>query len=326
MPRIDPPPITKGDTGPPGKGFFLSTTEPLEAQNGDIWIDPEEDPSNTFPTATAALDAHKADFANPHGVTKAQVGLGLVNNTADVDKPVSSATQTALNAKSDTTHLHDDRYNTKTEDATALATKADLAHVHSGADITTGTIDQARLPETAIASTIPWLAGRYYGPRHFLGDSNSAGSTTLTINRHYALPVWVPATVSVNSLGFEVITAAAGSVRVGIYAHDAVANAPGALVVDAGLVSVSTTGAKEQAFTATQLAGGRIYWLVFASNVACAIRAFTPVFPYYGAGVPANTAVRTGTYADRADILFPAAWGVAANSIQATGIIEVKRV
>lgn len=50
------------------------------------------------------LDA-KAPTANPtftgtvSGVTKGMVGLGNVDNTADVDKPISNATQTALNAK-----------------------------------------------------------------------------------------------------------------------------------------------------------------------------------------------------------------------------------
>jgi hypothetical protein len=42
------------------------------------------------------LDSHTADTANPHNVTKAQVGLGNVDNTADIDKPVSTATQTAI--------------------------------------------------------------------------------------------------------------------------------------------------------------------------------------------------------------------------------------
>ena len=45
------------------------------------------------------LDTHTADTVNPHGVTKAQVGLGNVDNTADSAKPVSTAQQTALNAK-----------------------------------------------------------------------------------------------------------------------------------------------------------------------------------------------------------------------------------
>ena len=38
---------------------------------------------------------------NPHGVTKAQVGLGNVDNTSDLNKPISTATQSALNNKVD---------------------------------------------------------------------------------------------------------------------------------------------------------------------------------------------------------------------------------
>jgi len=37
------------------------------------------------------INTHLVDTDNPHNVTKAQVGLGDVDNTADVDKPVSTA-------------------------------------------------------------------------------------------------------------------------------------------------------------------------------------------------------------------------------------------
>ena len=42
------------------------------------------------------VDLHIANKSNPHGVTKAQVGLGNVNNTSDADKPVSTAQATAI--------------------------------------------------------------------------------------------------------------------------------------------------------------------------------------------------------------------------------------
>ena len=47
----------------------------------------------------ARHDALPSD--NPHNVTKAQVGLGSVDNTSDEDKPISLATQTALDLKYD---------------------------------------------------------------------------------------------------------------------------------------------------------------------------------------------------------------------------------
>jgi hypothetical protein len=42
------------------------------------------------------VQAHTADTANPHVVTKAQVGLGSADNTSDADKPVSTAQQAAI--------------------------------------------------------------------------------------------------------------------------------------------------------------------------------------------------------------------------------------
>jgi hypothetical protein len=46
-----------------------------------------------------AFNAHITNYSNPHQVTATQVGLGNVNNTSDLNKPISTATQTALNAK-----------------------------------------------------------------------------------------------------------------------------------------------------------------------------------------------------------------------------------
>ena len=56
----------------------------------------------TYDAAVGTLASHVADTSNPHNVTKLQVGLGNVDNTSDADKPISTAQQTALNAKQDT--------------------------------------------------------------------------------------------------------------------------------------------------------------------------------------------------------------------------------
>lgn len=52
------------------------------------------------------VKSHADNTDNPHGVTKAQVGLGNVDNTADKDKPASTAVQAALNGKARTNHTH----------------------------------------------------------------------------------------------------------------------------------------------------------------------------------------------------------------------------
>lgn len=66
-------------------------------------------PSETNPVVTEndltpvvdGITAHVNDNGNPHNVTKDQVGLGNVDNTSDVDKPISNAVQAALLAKQD---------------------------------------------------------------------------------------------------------------------------------------------------------------------------------------------------------------------------------
>ena len=63
---------------------------------------------NEVSRATAAdsnlqttLSSHIGNTNNPHNVTKFQIGLGNVDNTSDANKPISTATQTALNSKVD---------------------------------------------------------------------------------------------------------------------------------------------------------------------------------------------------------------------------------
>lgn len=70
----------------------LDTLNELAAALGD-------DPNFATTVATnignvnTDLQGHKTNTSNPHGVTKAQVGLGLADNTADASKNVLSATK-----------------------------------------------------------------------------------------------------------------------------------------------------------------------------------------------------------------------------------------
>lgn len=45
------------------------------------------------------LETHINNKSNPHEITKTQVGLSEVDNTSDANKPISNATQNALNSK-----------------------------------------------------------------------------------------------------------------------------------------------------------------------------------------------------------------------------------
>jgi len=61
--------------------------------------------SGVYEPANANIQAHISSTSNPHGVTKAQVGLSNVDNTSDLNKPISTATQTALDLKANITDL-----------------------------------------------------------------------------------------------------------------------------------------------------------------------------------------------------------------------------
>lgn len=61
------------------------TQEQLSAINSGITSD-----------IVALIDVHLTNTSNPHQVTATQVGLGNVNNTSDIDKPVSTAQASAI--------------------------------------------------------------------------------------------------------------------------------------------------------------------------------------------------------------------------------------
>lgn len=89
------------------------------------------------------LNLHKNNSSNPHQVTKVQVGLGNVDNTADLDKPIGSATQAALTTltqtKADKTYVDSQLNNkadkattyTKTETESLVSAKSDITYVNT---------------------------------------------------------------------------------------------------------------------------------------------------------------------------------------------------
>ena len=112
------------------------------------------------------VDTHIANTENPHAVTKAQVGLGSVDNTADLDKPISTATQAALDGKQPVgdyalkSELPDtSTFATKTEVTEGLSGKADKANTLAGYGITDAYTRTEADGKFALKSSIPDISG-----------------------------------------------------------------------------------------------------------------------------------------------------------------------
>lgn len=64
-----------------------------------LTVDEDATISEVIDKAEAGYDHSLVESGNPHSVTKTEIGLGNCDNTSDAGKPISTATQTALNAK-----------------------------------------------------------------------------------------------------------------------------------------------------------------------------------------------------------------------------------
>lgn len=98
--------------------------------------------SEQFIEVDTTINDHIVDENNPHNVTKDQIGLDQVDNTSDLDKPISNAVDEALQGKADLEHMHgiievdslqellDELQAGIDTNATNIDTKADLEHNH----------------------------------------------------------------------------------------------------------------------------------------------------------------------------------------------------
>jgi hypothetical protein len=109
------------------------------------------------------IQLHVASVSNPHATTKSQVGLGSVDNTADAAKPISTATQSALDAKSALTHSHDASYAAISHTHTTLPTTAYAALANGTTAMALGTNGTVKVTPTATATlttTVPAAGSR----------------------------------------------------------------------------------------------------------------------------------------------------------------------
>lgn len=122
-----------------------ATLEQMETNETNIATN-----AGNITAVNTALTTHKNDIANPHAVTKAQVGLGNADNTSDANKPVSTAQQEALDLKADKATTY-----TQTETDAKLALKANSSDVYTQAEIDAQQEAQNAAIEDKIDKTIP---------------------------------------------------------------------------------------------------------------------------------------------------------------------------
>lgn len=129
---------------------------------------------------------------------------------------------------------------------------------------------------------------------------------TLPVNRLFFVPFPIATERAIDRIAFEVTTGGtAGSVgRLGIYADDD--GNPGALLLDAGTVDTTSTGAKEIAVAETLDAG--LSWLAIVAQVAgFGVRgAASPYMSVPAASVTSSIIPLTHLYKDASSGALPA--------------------
>lgn len=106
-----------------------------------------------------------------------------------------------------------------------------------------------------------YVTGRWYLP---FGINSIGGGTAQGANSIRLKLVYIPETITIDTLGANVSTAAAGNLQLAIYAHDPAAGKPtGNALVSTASISTAVAGVVSSA-AALQLGPG-FYW--FASNI-----------------------------------------------------------
>ena len=108
----------------------------IHAEDFNLAFGDIADDMATLEAEAAASDAHIKNASNPHSVTKAQIGLGNVDNTKDTNKPVSTATQAALDLKANAADVYyKNVLYTKNETDAKLALKANSADIYTKSEV-----------------------------------------------------------------------------------------------------------------------------------------------------------------------------------------------
>ena len=209
----------------------------------------------------------KANFKTALSLVKADVGLGNVDNTSDVNKPVSTATQTALDLKANLA--------SPTFTGTVGGITAAMVGAPSGSGTSSGTNTGDNAANTTYASD--YRAVNFVAGTNYLAPTGSAAGLTSfpTLNQNTtgsAATLTTPRTI--------------GGVSFNGSANTTVASATGGFAVSGGNLTLGTnkiTGVGDP--TATQDAATKNY----VDTVAQGLSAKTSAILASTAALPSNT-------------------------------------
>lgn len=274
--------------GSDGQVLTTVTGVPTWAAGGGGLTD--EDVRDIIGTALTAGTGIAVTVNDPGDtITVAVSGLTAGDVGAD---PAGTAASAVAAHSADTTGVHgiaDTAALVLTSDSRLSDARTPLAHVHSGSDITTGTVATARLNVGTTAGTVAagddsrFTVGgqrnRGYGSATWVGSSAASGATTSsangmdlhTVGSASCWPVWLAAG-GYDRIAVYVSTGGTATLRLGL-SYSAADGGVGPPAWDAGTISVSSTGRVEISGSVTLPEGW--YWTV----VMC--ESYTAAFSLY---------------------------------------------
>lgn len=157
--------------------------------------------------------------------------------------------------------------------------------------------------ETIVGVEVSYF--RHYGTSNYeawytsLKAGTALSGSALTANRLYAMPFPSPKAITLDRIGVYVSTSGGTNARLGIYS-DGGNTYPGNLLVDAGVISTSSTGAKTLTIN-QNLTANSVYWLVILCDGTPSIYCIpvAAVISFLGHSSALGTAQNCGLYVAR---------------------------
>ena len=173
------------------------------------------------------------------------------------------------------------------QQATATAITADFTHIRAESPLS-GHVGSGGVAHAAARSeaagfmsasdkvrfdALDLLRYRRVGLYHAGITASSLAPLATSANSLDLLPFYVPVAQSFDRIAINITTAAAGNARLGIYADDGTVY-PGALILDAGVITTGTTGIRALTISHTLTPG--LYWLARLQDATPSLQGLAP--------------------------------------------------